>query len=233
MTNFFAPDIKKSSKDTALNVVEEFCSIQGESSYTGRLCYFIRLAGCNLSCSYCDTLYAKKANDGKITTIDEILQRVLKSKFQTVEITGGEPLLQTKPVIELCKKLLEHDITVLIETNGSISIKNIPEDVVKIIDIKTPSSNEGKSFNINNVDYLAKHDQIKFVIGSSADYDFAVSYIKKYSLADKVNELLFSPMWTKVEPSQIVEWLVKDNIKNCRIQLQIHKIIWHPDEQGV
>ncbi len=218
---------------TKLNIVEEFCSIQGESSLTGKLCYFIRLAECNLHCSYCDTLYAQNSSDGKLIALQTLVDNVKQSKFDLVEITGGEPLLQFAKVQLLCRELLNNGIKVMIETNGSQSIGKLPKEVIKIVDIKTPSSREESSFNIENIQHLQKNDQIKFVIGSREDYDFAVNYIKKYDLSNKVNELLFSPLWGDIEFKELVDWLVTDNIKNVRFQLQIHKIIWHPDKKGV
>ena len=218
---------------TKLNTVEEFCSIQGESSYSGRLCYFIRLAKCNLRCKYCDTLYAQKSSDGKNRSLQAIINDIKKSQFELIEITGGEPLLQQKAVNLLCKELLKNNISVMIETNGSQLINSIPDEVIKIIDIKTPSSGEDGSFNIENVKFLQPHDQIKFVIGNREDYDFALKHIKNFALENKVKEILFSPIWDKIEHKKLVKWLVEDNIKNVRFQLQIHKIIWHPDEKGV
>ncbi len=218
---------------TKLNIVEEFCSIQGESSLTGKLCYFIRLAECNLRCSYCDTLYAQNSSDGKLVSVQTLIDNVKQSNFDLVEITGGEPLLQFAGVQLLCRELLNNNINVMIETNGSQAIDELPQEVIKIVDIKSPSSGEVSSFNIENIQYLQKNDQIKFVIGSREDYDFAVDCIKKYSLDNKVNELLFSPLWGDIEFKELVDWLVADNIKNVRFQLQIHKIIWHPDEKGV
>ncbi|MBI5207721.1 MAG: radical SAM protein [Candidatus Firestonebacteria bacterium] len=203
-----------------LKIIEIFKSIQGESSYTGFPCTFIRLSGCNLDCTYCDTQYARSG--GKTFSIDEIISRVKKLNCSLIEITGGEPLLQ-KEVYPLMKKLLELKYKVLIETNGSISLKHIPKKVIKIMDIKCPDSGMSDKMDFNNLKFLSNKDEIKFVIKSRRDYLWAKHIISQFSL-NKKTQLLFSPVLGHIEPKKIAGWILKDNLP-VRFQLQVHKII--------
>lgn len=217
--------------ETKLLISELFSSIQGESSYAGLPCFFIRLAGCNLNCSYCDTDYARDAKSGTEYSVAEIMAKTKETGIPLVEITGGEPLLQ-EGVKELCQKLLEADVQVLIETNGSMAIADIPPEVIKILDCKCPTSGETDKMDFVNFALLSKTDEIKFVISDREDYDYAVGILNKYELNRKVNNILFSPVLSNPGLSvQLARWILQDKI--CvRMQLQMHKIIWGPEERG-
>ncbi len=215
-----------------LKVNEIFTSIQGESTHAGKLCFFIRLSDCNLNCSYCDTEYAKTAENSKEYSIEKLAELAIKSGAKTIEITGGEPLLQIDKVIELSQLLLEKSLTVLIETNGSLSISKLPQEVIKIVDCKTPSSGENESNLYSNYDLLQTHDEIKFVIADFADYVYTIKIIDEYELLKKTKNILLSPVFGKINPQEIVEWMIQDKL-NVRFQLQMHKTIWNPNERGV
>ena len=211
-----------------LKINEIFYSIQGESTYAGERCVFIRLTGCNLRCTYCDTEYA--FYDGEDLSIDEIIKKVKSYNCNLVEITGGEPLLQNE-VHQLITKLCDYNYTVLLETSGSLSIKQVDERVINILDFKTPSSKMDNKNHFQNVEYLKLTDEVKFVIGSKEDYDWSKAIIKKYNLDKKV-KILFSSVFEKVEQKELVEWILEDNL-NVKYQLQMHKYIWDPNKTGV
>ena len=211
-----------------MKINEIFVSIQGESTYTGRPCIFIRTAGCNLRCSYCDTEYA--FYDGKEMSSDEIFDIVEESGLKLVEITGGEPLLQ-KELPELLDRLLEANYEVLIETSGSMDIDKIDSRAVRIMDLKCPSSGEVSKNNLSNLNKLKPSDEVKFVVGNTEDYNWASEIIEKYNLDKKVT-VLFSPIFDKLDPVKLAEWILKDK-KNVRMQIQLHKIIWGADAAGV
>jgi len=212
-------------------VTETFLSIQGESTHAGRLCFFIRLAGCNLQCRYCDTQYSASLTDGKAELLDLLVVRAVSSDVDLVEITGGEPLTQPE-TIPLCEKLLDAGMTVLIETNGSMPVWELPEGVIRILDCKTPSSGESGSNLYKNYDFLTPADEIKFVIADREDYDFSCKIIREYDLSSKTQNLLFSPVWGRIAPRQLAEWMIADR-PPARLQLQMHKLIWGPDKTGV
>lgn len=212
----------------SLIINEIFYSIQGESSYAGFPCIFIRFTFCNLRCRYCDTSYA--FFEGERYTIDEVITKVLKYKTPLVEITGGEPLLQ-EGVYPLIDKLLFNNKKVLLETNGSLPIDRIDKNVIKIVDFKCPSSNETDKNLFENIYYLNPFDEVKFVISDRIDYEWAKGIIYKYNILDKC-KVVFSPVFGKIEPKMIVEWILKDQI-NIKFQLQIHKYIWSPELRGV
>ena len=214
-----------------LMITEMFGSIQGESTHAGRLCFFVRLAGCNLRCSYCDTDYSLTPADGVEMSIDSVVSHILKEGFNLVEITGGEPLTQGN-VVKLCDRLLETGCEVMIETNGSLDINILPKGVIRIVDCKTPSSGELKNMLFANFDHLVSSDEVKFVIGNREDYDYALSVIDKYDLNSKTENILLSPIWNNVEPADIVDWMVADK-PPVRLQIQMHKVIWNPDLRGV
>ncbi|MCF6174718.1 MAG: radical SAM protein [Victivallaceae bacterium] len=216
---------------TELYVVEQFLSVQGESSYAGKLCWFIRLAGCNLNCSYCDTEYAKKFADGSLINIDALVEKAVASKVEIVEVTGGEPLLQSGAA-ELCENLLAAGLTVLVETNGSLPIDKLPVAVIRIMDVKLPSSGESENILYANFSALHPRDEVKFVISNRTDYDFAKHIIEKQLGADAEREILFSPVWDRITPATLARWVVADKLK-VRVQLQLHKYIWPPDMRGV
>ena len=211
-----------------LKINEIYYSIQGESSYSGLPCVFIRLTYCNLRCSYCDTEYA--FYEGKDISIKEIIRKVNSYKCNLVEITGGEPLLQ-KNCIELINQLEKNNKKVLIETGGSLPIKNISKNTHIILDLKCPSSNMESKNLWDNLDYIKKTDEIKFVIGNKKDYDWVKKIIKKHNLEKKCL-LLISPVHDKIDKEKIINWILKDNLK-IRFQIQLHKEIWDKDKKGV
>ncbi|MFH1905553.1 MAG: radical SAM protein [bacterium] len=212
-----------------LKVNEIFKSIQGEGSFAGRLCSFIRLTGCNLRCIYCDTKYAYKKGD--YLSIEEIIQRVKTLGQNLVELTGGEPLLQ-KETTELIDTLIKQKYIVLIETNGTISIKNINQYAIIILDLKCPGSKMSANMLWENIEYLRKKDEVKFVIGDRKDYGWAKAIVEKYNLAQRVSSVHFSPVYGKLVTKELAEWICCDNL-DVRIQLQLHKYIWGPDIRGV
>ena len=214
-----------------LYVVEQFLSVQGESSYAGKLCWFIRFAGCNLNCSYCDTKYAKKFSDGSLMSIATLVDKAISSGAEIIEVTGGEPLLQAG-VAELCKELLATGLTILMETNGSLAIDKLPSGVIKVMDVKLPSSGESDNIHYANFSQLNPHDEVKFVISNRADYDFAKQIIDKYLGTNIEREILFSPVWDDITPATLARWVVADKLK-VRVQLQLHKYIWPPEMRGV
>ena len=211
-----------------INLTEIFCSIQGESSYTGYPCIFIRVAECNLRCSYCDTQYSYKANFS--LDFDEILDEVRKyHPIKLVEITGGEPLLQAN-ILTLIELLLENDYKVLLETNGSLPLDKIDKRVHKIIDVKTPASDSTNSFCESNLGFMNATDELKFVISDYIDYNWCKAFIYEHNLSGR--NILFSPAFGRIEPAVLVSWIVEDRL-DVRFQLQIHKYIWDPEKQGV
>ena len=213
-----------------LKVNELFYSIQGESSHAGRPCVFVRLTGCNLRCSYCDTRYAY--DEGQNLEIDEIIDRVTSYRCRLIEITGGEPLIQ-KETPELIYQLLERGFEVLLETNGSIDISNIDDRCVKIVDIKCPSSGEAKNNDLENLKRLSDKDEIKFVIGNEEDYVYAkkiMSLIGKSNL--RIKPPVFSTVHKQMDPKLLAEWILADYI-DVRMQIQLHKIIWGSETRGV
>ncbi len=205
-----------------LKVCEIFASIQGESTYQGLPCIFIRLSGCNLRCSYCDTAYSYDI--GKDMVLEEIVNTVKNFEIQLVEITGGEPLLQPGSIL-LMEKLLELGYKVLLETNGSLSIKNVPQAVIKIMDIKLFSSGMHAHNDYENINYLTEKDEIKFVISDKKDYDEAVRIISAYGLNGKM-KLLFSPAEPGIKMHELAEFILKDKLP-VRLNLQLHKILWN------
>jgi 7-carboxy-7-deazaguanine synthase len=204
-----------------LVITEIFKSIQGESSYAGIPCSFIRTTGCNLRCVWCDTQYAFYG--GRKMTIEEILTAIEPHGCNLVEITGGEPLLQEE-VPELSSQLLRRGHTVLIETGGALDIRVLPPEVIKILDIKCPESGMTEHMNWQNLQYLGQKDEIKFVINSRKDYDWAVEIMNRYQLYQK-NLILFSPVYQKMPADQLAEWILGDKLP-VRFQIQLHKALW-------
>jgi 7-carboxy-7-deazaguanine synthase len=211
-----------------MKINEIYRSIQGESSYAGLPCVFVRLTYCNLRCSYCDTEYA--FYEGKDMTVDEVIASVLGYDCPLVEVTGGEPLLQ-KEVYPLMERLIDLGRTVLLETGGSLDIARVHSRVIKIIDLKCPSSGESQHNLYSNLDKLQAHDEIKFVIGTHEDYLWSKETIEKYRLAGRF-PILFSTVFSQLEPRQLVDWVLQDNL-TVRFQLQMHKYIWEPARRGV
>ena len=212
----------------ALKINEIYYSVQGESTHAGRPCIFIRLTYCNLRCSYCDTEYA--FYDGKDMEITDIMSEIKRWDCNLVEVTGGEPLFQDE-CIDLLNELVNSNYEVMLETGGSLSISDVPKKVVKIVDFKCPSSGMVKKNLWFIVDDLQAHDEVKFVIGNREDFDWAKDRITEYSM-DKICTLLFSPTFGEINPQQIVEWILAENLP-VRMQLQMHKMIWSPEEKGV
>ena len=211
-----------------LRINEVYKSIQGESSWAGLACVFVRLTGCHLRCHYCDTEYA--FHEGRWMTLAEILTRVAEHSAPLVEITGGEPLLQ--PACgELAGRLLDRGLTVLCETSGALPIDRLPPEVIKIMDLKCPSSGEVQRNDWSNINRLGPRDEVKFVIGDRADFDWAAEVIKRYDLAKRCG-LLMSPVFGAIEPPPLVEWVLSEMLP-VRFQLQMHKLIWSPAEIGV
>ena len=211
-----------------LKINEIYFSVQGESSYSGLPCIFIRLTYCNLRCTYCDSEYS--FYDGKKMKIDEILKEIKKYSCNLVEVTGGEPLLQ-KNCINLLNELIKNNYDVLLETSGSLSISDVPNKVINIIDFKCPSSKMDSKNMWDNINYLKKNDEIKFVIGDRIDYEWTKKKIEEYKL-NQICDILISPVYGEIEPKEIVKWILEDNLK-VRFQIQMHKEIWPADKKGV
>lgn len=214
-----------------LLVSESFTSIQGESTYIGRPCFIIMLATCNLNCNYCDTKCVLNAADAKERDVEEIVSAAVTSGVNLVEITGGEPLLQKNTYL-LAKKLLKHNFTVLLETNGSLPVSDIPRGVIKIIDCKCPSSGESEKMLFKNFYLLKKQDEVKFVICNEEDYKYAVNIISSFKLLKRTKKILFSPVVDKLPAKFLANWMIRDKIPAI-LQLQLHKIIWPGVEHGV
>jgi len=212
-----------------LLVNEIFYSIQGESTHSGRPCIFVRLTGCNLRCSYCDTRYAYE--QGVKMELTEIVSRIADYKCPLVEITGGEPLLQSKTPT-LIYKLLENGYEVLMETNGSLDISGVDGRCIKIVDIKCPTSGESDKNDMENLKRLRPKDQVKFVIENRIDYEYAKETIDSNCPDFPEEQILFSPVSEGIAPSQLAKWILEDNL-NVRLHLQIHKIIWPDRKRGV
>ena len=212
-----------------LTVNEIFYSIQGESTRVGRPCVFVRLTACDLRCSWCDTPYA--FHEGAKRSLDEVIAEVERYDCPLVEITGGEPLLQDD-VYPLMQQLLARGRTVMLETGGHRPITRVPGAVVKIIDVKCPASGEAGRNDWGNLDALAQHDEVKFVIQDRADYEFARGVIGRYDLASRAAAVLLSPVHGVLEPRLLSEWILADHLP-ARLQLQLHKYIWSPTARGV
>ena len=211
-----------------MKINEIYKSIQGESTYAGLPCVFVRLTYCNLRCSYCDTAYA--FYEGQEMSLEQVIQAIRECDCSLVEITGGEPLLQ-KEVYPLMDRLIADGFLVLLETGGSIDIGEVHPSVIKIMDLKCPSSEESRKNRYDNLHKLQPHDEIKFVIGNRADYLWALDIIRKHHLDEKYR-ILFSTVFATLQPSELVNWILEDKL-NVRFQLQIHKYIWNPDKRGV
>ncbi|MFO7932293.1 MAG: radical SAM protein [Thermodesulfobacteriota bacterium] len=212
-----------------LCVNEIFISIQGESLYAGRPCVFVRLTGCNLRCSYCDTDYAWSG--GRDMDIEEIVSEVQAFRFPLVEITGGEPLLQ-KNTPELVRRLLDGQMEVMMETNGTFPIDLVSEKCIKIMDIKCPASGQSHKTDFENINRLGASDQVKFVVCDRGDYEFARDIINRSLKAGSAAAVLISPAAGMVEPAKVAGWIIEDRL-DARLQLQLHKILWPGAEKGV
>ncbi|MBC8282331.1 MAG: radical SAM protein [Nitrospinae bacterium] len=211
-----------------IKINEIYLSVQGESSYTGLPCVFVRLTGCNLRCTWCDTAYA--FHEGITLSIDETVDEVEKYGVNLVEITGGEPLMQEN-VYPLMNKLIEKGYRVLLETGGSLSLKKVPENVIIIMDIKCPGSGEHDKNNLDNLKLLGPQDEVKFVILNRQDYEWSRDLIRKYKI-NEISHILLSPVFDKLELKEMVKWILEDQLP-VRLQTQLHKIIWDKDTIGV
>jgi 7-carboxy-7-deazaguanine synthase len=213
-----------------LKVNEIFYSIQGECSCAGRPCVFVRLTGCNLRCTYCDTQYAY--HEGRELEIRDIVEIVSSYKCPLVEVTGGEPLIQEETPV-LIKTFLKGGYQVLLETNGSQDISRIDGRCIRVVDIKCPSSGEEKKNDLRNLSRIGSRDEIKFVIGGREDYDFAKNVLDFGDLnALNPNQVHFSPVFARIEPKVLAGWILEDRL-DVRLHLQLHKIIWEPERRGV
>lgn len=227
-----------------MQITEIYKSLQGESTYAGLPCVFVRLTGCNLRCSWCDSEYT--FTGGHRMTLDEVLGEVeqLAPERGLVEVTGGEPMLQEREVIPLMQRLLDEGYTVLIETSGERPLEHVPKGVVKIVDVKCPHSGEPDTFRAENLETLTSQDEVKFVLADREDYDFARQFVAEHDLERRVNAVLFSPAFQKgasgrrdtshclLDPQELVEWMLADSAP-ARLSLQIHKFIWDPALKGV
>lgn len=211
-----------------LVVNEIYPSIQGESSFAGLPCVFVRLTGCSLRCTYCDTEYA--FYEGTRQTVDDAVSQILGYKIPLVEITGGEPLLQ-KSCSTLAQKLLDAGLQVLVETSGAFAIDVLPEGTVRIMDLKCPSSGECEKNDWGNIPLLRPYDEVKFVIGDRGDYEWTREVLQKYEL-DKRCAVLVSTVFGKIAPATVTAWMLEDRLP-ARFQLQMHKYIWDPALRGV
>jgi 7-carboxy-7-deazaguanine synthase len=227
-----------------MQVHEIYRSIQGESTHAGLPCVFVRLTGCNLRCSWCDSEFSFYG--GKKMALQEVLTEVarLSPNGGLVEITGGEPMLQEREVIPLMEQLLDADYQVLLETSGERLLTRVPKQVIKIVDVKCPHSGAPDTFAIENLQALRPHDELKFVLSDRTDYEFARDFILEHELAERVHAILFSPAFEKtatgsrdtshcqLDPQELAEWILADNVP-ARLSLQIHKLIWDPAAKGV
>jgi 7-carboxy-7-deazaguanine synthase len=212
-----------------LTINEIFHSIQGESTYAGRPCVFVRLTACDLRCRWCDTPYA--FHEGRKMSVDEVVADVEARGCPTVEVTGGEPLLQPD-VYPLMQRLLDSGKTVLIETGGHRSIADVPAGVIRIMDVKCPGSGESAKNDWSNLARLTRSDEVKFVIADRIDYEYARDLVRKEDLPARVNAVLLSPVHGELDAKLLSEWVIADRL-DVRVQLQVHKYIWSPETRGV
>ena len=212
-----------------MGICEIFYSIQGESTYSGLPCVFVRTSGCNLRCSYCDTKYAYDA--GVQMPVGEVLDQVRSYGCRLVELTGGEPLMQQEEAALLTETLLDNGNEVLLETNGSLSVEKVDQRVVKIMDLKCPDSGMSEHICWENLSYLSEHDEVKFVLSSRRDYEWAREVMATYPPLSR-NEVLMSAAFGMLKPADVVKWILDDGL-SARFQLQMHKYIWRPEARGV
>jgi 7-carboxy-7-deazaguanine synthase len=230
-----------------MQITEIYRSLQGESSYAGLPCIFVRLTGCNLRCSWCDSEYT--FSGGERLAPGEVMARVraltgAAARPPLVEITGGEPMLQESEVVPLMERLLAEGYRVLLETSGERPLERVPAAVIKIVDVKCPGSAEGGAFRTENLGALQPHDEVKFVLAGREDYEFARQFLREQPLSGRVAEVIFSPAFAKdahgardashclLDPRQLAEWILADELP-VRLGLQIHKFIWDPAQRGV
>ena len=223
-----------------MQITEIYSSIQGESSFAGLPCIFVRLTGCNLRCDWCDSEYT--FTGGMKMTLEQVLSEIRRlAPVTLLEITGGEPMLQQREVIPLMQQLITSGYTVLLETSGERPLAEVPAQVIKIVDVKCPDSGEGDSFDLANLEALTPRDELKFVLSSRGDYEFARDFLKQHA---PVASAIFSPAFRKdargsrdasnclLDPQQLAEWILADGLR-VRLGLQLHKFIWQPELKGV
>jgi 7-carboxy-7-deazaguanine synthase len=226
-----------------MQLIEIYRSIQGESSFAGIPCTFVRLAACNLRCVWCDSEYT--FTGGRKMSLEDVEQEVIRlSDAGLVEITGGEPMLQEREVVPLMERLIARGYMLLLETSGERPLDRVPKAVHKIVDVKCPGSGEGGTFRMSNLECVTPQDEIKFVLADRTDYEFARDFTREHHLETKVHSVLFSPAFRKypsrerdasnceLDPRLLAEWIVADKL-NVRLGLQIHKFIWEPATKGV
>ena len=226
-----------------MQVTEIYKSLQGESSYAGLPCIFVRLTGCNLRCDWCDSEYT--FTGGRKMSVDQVEAEVQKlAPVKLVEITGGEPMLQEEEVLELMRRLLAADYTLLLETSGERPLAKVPKEVVKVVDVKCPHSGEANTFRMENLEALTPRDEVKFVLSDRTDYEFARDFTREQRLGERVHSVIFSPAFRKdargardashclLDPQELAGWILADGLP-VRLGLQIHKFIWAPETQGV
>jgi 7-carboxy-7-deazaguanine synthase len=227
-----------------MQVTEIYKSLQGESTHAGLPCVFVRLTGCNLRCAWCDSEYTFQG--GRKVTAEEVVAEVkrLSPNGGLVEITGGEPMLQERELLPLIRQLLDAGYQLLLETSGERPLERVPEAVIKIVDVKCPDSGEPDTFHIENLEALTTHDEVKFVLSSRTDYEFARAFTRRHNLAKRVHAVLFSPAFRKdatgardsshclLDPQELAEWMLADEVP-ARLGLQLHKFIWDPAVKGV
>jgi 7-carboxy-7-deazaguanine synthase len=227
-----------------MQVTEIYKSLQGESTYAGLPCVFVRFTGCNLRCTWCDSEYSFYG--GAKMSRDEVFREVARLSPQggLVEITGGEPMLQEREAVPLMQRLLDAGYTVLLETDGERPLQQVPKKVVKIVDVKCPHSGEADTFHMQNLETLSTHDEVKFVVSDRTDYEFARDFTIRHDLEHRVHAVIFSPAFRKdasgspdtshclLDPRELAEWMLEDNVP-ARLGLQIHKFVWDPAMKGV
>ena len=225
-------------------ITEVYKSLQGESTHSGLPCVFVRLTGCNLRCTWCDSEYT--FTGGSRMSEDEIFAEVqcLSPNGGLVEITGGEPMLQERELVPFMQRLLDAGYTVLIETSGERALVRVPKGAIKIVDVKCPHSGEANTFDMSNLESLQPHDELKFVLSDRTDYEFARDFVAQHKLAQRVHAVLFSPAFRKdatgardsshclLDPQELALWMLADDVP-ARLGLQIHKFIWDPAVKGV
>ena len=225
-----------------MRITEIYKSVQGESSFAGMPCIFVRLTGCNLRCVWCDSEYT--FTGGRTLSVDEVMAQVRAlAPVNLVEITGGEPMLQGAECVELMQRLLEEKYTVLLETSGERPLEHVPREVHTIVDVKCPDSGEGGTFREENLATLSARDEVKFVLASRTDYEFAREFTRQHRLHERVACVIFSPAFRKdaagrtaenalLDPQQLVSWILEDELQ-VRVGLQLHKFIWDAASKGV
>jgi 7-carboxy-7-deazaguanine synthase len=228
----------------SMQITEIYKSLQGESTHAGLPCVFVRLTGCNLRCSWCDSEYTFQG--GRKMPSEQVWDEVrrLSPNGGLVEITGGEPMLQERELVPLMLQLLDAGYRVLLETSGERPLERVPAEVIKIVDVKCPDSGEADTFHVENLEALTAHDEVKFVLSGRVDYEFARDFTHRHRLAERVNAILFSPAFRKdakgardsshclLDPQELAEWMLEDDVP-ARLGLQMHKFIWDPAVKGV